>query len=44
MYRASGTVESEWLKAFLGLRGDSGSGASSSTNAYTNPFADIGAD
>ena len=37
-------IEPEWLKASLGLAGDSGSGALSPDEVYTDQFADIGAE
>ncbi|MBJ7275796.1 ABC transporter substrate-binding protein [Marinobacter salarius] len=40
----SANIEPEWLKASLGLAGDSGSGALSPDEVYTDQFADIGAE
>lgn len=37
-------IEPEWLKASLGLAGDSGSGTLSPSEVYTDQFADIGAE
>ncbi|MBL3558992.1 MULTISPECIES: ABC transporter substrate-binding protein [Marinobacter] len=37
-------IEPEWLKASLGLAGDSGSGTLSPDEVYTDQFADIGAE
>ncbi len=37
-------IEPEWLKASLGLAGDSGSGTLSPDDVYTDQFAEIGAE
>jgi len=37
-------IEPEWLKASLGLAGDSGSGTLSPDDVYTDKFAEIGAE
>lgn len=37
-------IEPEWLKASLGLAGDSGSGSLSPDDVYTDQFAEIGAE
>lgn len=37
-------IEAEWLKASLGLAGDSGSGTLSPADVYTDQFKDIGAE